>query len=376
MIDIGKPSLFELNAELGEEMNSKFRAAIIRIIGHVGDIHSLKRLIPFLLDPYESVAGEAFRAILRIGGPAAETQVLSKLVDLEVSRDFFKERVVDFGHFKTSPWLSLCWNIYQTKDLLQNTHTRISNFKSFAPFAASNSKSRGRTLRATQSQRGFLGLRKGNEKLKVSICKALGTIGAPDAESALKKAKKSRHKIVKSAAEEALLALEKKSGRTKGETQESLQKTVVEKPAKPRTEEKTIAPTVAINQEDENIETLNTQIPISGEDSYPDVSPDDETREISPLRPEDAVFDERPDNQDDITSVKEPTDFDPFLMDDAYDDSGDRLDEMETEYGFESFETEAGQSMKSAIGSIESELDEPAGEVRIIHVSVPTWPTM
>lgn len=232
LTNIGKPALSEIYSELKEEMAPKFRIAFLKVLGDAGDIHSLKKIIPFMVSEDEAISEESFRSMLKIGGPGAEQKVLDDLANLNFPLEFFKNRVMDFGS---------CKNQTMVKPLIEylggkgpfaqyvSPDIKIETINSLGRLGGPDSvKALGRVLTV---KKGFLGLGKGDEVLEVTACNALRRIGDTTAEKSLKKATKSKLKKVQIAAETALKAIklekqkeepsEEKAGETSMETPDS-----------------------------------------------------------------------------------------------------------------------------------------------------------
>jgi len=202
---IGQPAQAELYSELNEEMDDKFRAAIIRVIGEVGDVKSVVKLLPFLGHKNEAVNNETMRAMLKIGGPAAENKVLEALKSKEYSKEFFKKRLADFGVGKNVLFAPHLLEFLNGKGLfaryadpeLQVEAVRALGMIGGAEVVAGLSE-------LLTAKKGLFSRGKGNEKLETAACQALGRLGDPAAENALTKALKSKFPAVASAAKTAL----------------------------------------------------------------------------------------------------------------------------------------------------------------------------
>lgn len=210
LMEIGQPALNELYAELGEDMDDRFRAIIIRVIGEAGDVHSVVKLMPFLAHENLEVAAAAFRSMLKIGGPAAENKVVENLASLKFPLDFFKERVVDFGNCESAIVVEPLLDYLDGKGTFAqytDPEIEIQAVRSLRKIEGSRVVEGLSAL--LSAKKGFLGFGKGREQLEVAVCNALGRLGDRSAEKALNKAKKSKHKPVRFAAEQALKTLAK-----------------------------------------------------------------------------------------------------------------------------------------------------------------------
>jgi len=210
LMEIGQPALNELYIELGEDMDDRFRAAIIRVIGVIGDVRSVIKIMPFITHENMAVVRATFDALLKIGGPAAENKVLEGLSSFKYEAEFFKQCVIDMGANKSKGLVPA---------LLELLHGKGP----FAQYAGPEVEEQAvRSLsqiggpevvtglcEVLQTKKGFLGLGKGNEKLEVAAANALGRLKDKSAEPALRKAAKSKLKTVRSAAELALRHLSK-----------------------------------------------------------------------------------------------------------------------------------------------------------------------
>lgn len=209
LMEIGPAALTELYVELKEDMDFRFRVTLIRVIGEVGDVHSLPRIIPFLLHENEKVVDATFRAMLKIGGQAAETKILANLVDGTYEKSFFQDRLRDFGAYKNSVMVPHLVEFLAHKGPLKKYLTPENEVEAVNALGyIGGADSVAGISEVLLSKKGFLGLGKRNEKLETAACNALRRIGDPKGKKALKKAAKSNFKKVQVAAELALKHLD------------------------------------------------------------------------------------------------------------------------------------------------------------------------
>lgn len=201
LTDIGENALTELYFELNEDMDDRFRASIIKVIGAAGNVRSIKKIIPFLDDENESVRTETFRAMLNIGGPAAEAKVLENLKTFKATPEFFKSRVTDFGSFKNEGMVRpLLDYLDGNGDFAAYVVPEIQVLAVRSLGLIGTREAVDGLCHYLSTNKGFMGLKKRNEQVDLIICTVLGRIGNPCAVPALKKAEKGKFKSVKAAA--------------------------------------------------------------------------------------------------------------------------------------------------------------------------------
>ncbi|MCZ7582357.1 MAG: HEAT repeat domain-containing protein [Deltaproteobacteria bacterium] len=212
--EIGAAALPEIYGELAESLDEEYRTAFIRVVGEVGNVKSVLKLTPFLSDPSMNVRAEAFRAVLKIGGPAAENKFVEEMQQHDMKADFFKDRLHDIAN-AASPGLAA-----PLLELLngKGPFAKFANPEVEMLAARALSKIGGGDVVAGLSDalekkkglKSLFGGGKEREKIDAAICTALGRIGDKAAEPALARAAKSKHEAVRTAAQRALDAL--KSG--------------------------------------------------------------------------------------------------------------------------------------------------------------------
>ncbi|MCB1153286.1 hypothetical protein KDL45_06520 [bacterium] len=212
---IGAPALNEIYTELAEDMDETFRIPFLQVAGEIGNAKTVIKLLPFLSHYNEDVKEEAFRALLRIGGPAAENKVIEEFSNpkAEFSKEFFRSRVIDIGANE---------NKLMAAPLLEMLHGKGIFAKYADPeievaVVSALGKIGGKEVveglcDVLTAKRGFLGMGKGKEKLEAAICNTLARIGDASCIKPLKKASKSKYKSVQMAADNALKVLSGKVG--------------------------------------------------------------------------------------------------------------------------------------------------------------------
>lgn len=213
LTNIGSPALSEIYAELKEEMDTRFRIAFLRVLGDAGDIHSLKKIIPFLVSEDDEVAEESFRSMLKIGGPGAEQKVLDDLANLNFPIEFFKSRVLDFGIYNNQTMIKPLIEYLDGKgpfSQYESPDVKLEVINCLGRLGGADSVTAlGKVL---TKKKGLFGLGKGDEVHEVAACNALRRIGDPACEKALKKAAKSKLKKVQIAAQTALKLIGQQQG--------------------------------------------------------------------------------------------------------------------------------------------------------------------
>jgi HEAT repeat protein len=214
---IGPPILAEVYQELQEDMDENYRAVFLRLVGEVGDVHSLLKISHFYLDPSERIAGEALRSTCKIGGPAAAAKALEVFALRSFSEEFVKARMFDFGAYKLKGVVEALVAFFDGKGVFAKyTNSDIKAMAARTLGQIGGPEAVAGLCNVLTAKKGFLGFGKGDEKLEAAACTALGMIGDPTAEAALQKAAQSKFDAVRSAAELALKALKKKSAGTAG----------------------------------------------------------------------------------------------------------------------------------------------------------------
>jgi len=212
---IGQPALSEIYSELGEEMEDRFRIAFIKIVGEIGNVKSVVRLIPFFTHPNDDLREEVFRALLKIGGPAAENKVLELLGDGNFPGDFFRDRLHEFGTYRNRTMVNPLLDFLDGEGPFSKYPDPELPLLAVRVLSQIGGKDVVEGLgRKLETKKGFLGFGRGNkgkEKLQVAVCMALGRMGGLEAEGALKKALKSKFPTVRSAAQQAITALKPRS---------------------------------------------------------------------------------------------------------------------------------------------------------------------
>ncbi|HPQ67523.1 MAG TPA: hypothetical protein PKW95_00250 [bacterium] len=206
---IGPPALAELYAELNEEMDDRFRMLLIRVIGSAGDVRSVVKLMPFMTHANTQVVGETVRALLRIGGPAAETKMLETLTVTTFDSTFIKERIKDFGAYRTKVMVPPLLELLNGKGLFAahvDDEAQVLAVRALSQIGGPEVVTG--LVEYLTAKKGFLGLGKGNEEVEAAACNALGHLGDSAAEKALSKCLKSKFKKVQSAASVALKRLQ------------------------------------------------------------------------------------------------------------------------------------------------------------------------
>jgi len=216
--EIGKEALSELYMELREEMAGNFRIAFISVIGEVGDVKSLKRLMPFLTDPDDNVVEETYRAFLHIGGPGAVQKIVDNLRDLNFENEFVNKLIMDINTTKNPEMAPYLVELLDGKGPFSKYDTpeiRIEAANALGKIGGNDAAIGLSNI--LLKKKGFLGIGKRDANLEVAVCNALRRIGDPGTNKGLKKATKSKHKKVKVAAELALKAIlnKEESGRSK-----------------------------------------------------------------------------------------------------------------------------------------------------------------
>ncbi|MCL4235156.1 MAG: HEAT repeat domain-containing protein, partial [Deltaproteobacteria bacterium] len=77
-----------------------YRVAFIDVIGEVGNVKSVVKLAPMASHYNPDVRAAAFRALSRIGGPAAENKMIEELGKGSADAKFVEARIRDFGTFR------------------------------------------------------------------------------------------------------------------------------------------------------------------------------------------------------------------------------------------------------------------------------------
>ena len=213
LLKIGKPAVGELCTELGEDMNDRFRAIILLLIGQIGDVHCLKRILPFLVHENSHISETAYRAMLNIGGPGAEQKVLDDLSLFDFSGEFFKNRIADMGMFKNKHMVEALVLLLQGKGPFAKYKSPEVRLEAMdALIRIGGPQARDGLSDLLTAKKGLFGLGKGDEYLETAVCNALRRLADPEAKASLEVASRSRSKKVRSAAQQALKALSQMPG--------------------------------------------------------------------------------------------------------------------------------------------------------------------
>jgi HEAT repeat protein len=209
---IGEPVLPELYVELGEEMSDEYRAAFIRVVGLVGNIHSVKKLMPYLIHEDESVSEASYRALCRIGGPAAETLCRNHLTEDTVPKAFFRRRILDFGKFKNETTVPALIEFMQGKGPFTkylDPELQIEAARALGEIGSTEAIEGLTGL--VLHKKGLFGRGGVSEELKVAACYALRKIGNPCAKPALDKACCDKSNKIRAAAKSAIETLNRRA---------------------------------------------------------------------------------------------------------------------------------------------------------------------
>ncbi|MBZ0272584.1 HEAT repeat domain-containing protein [bacterium] len=206
--EIGQPSLVEIYGELAEDMDDRYRAAFIEVVGEIGNVKSVVKLVPFLAHPNEIVRGAAFQALLKIGGPAAENKVLDELQAATITRDFFRDRLIDITKHRAATFVAPLLEMLSAKGPFARFADAENDILAIRALGAIGGKEAAAGLAAVLGRKkGFLGLGGSDEKRDIAICNALGRIGQKSALGALEKLARGKPTALKSAARNAIDAI-------------------------------------------------------------------------------------------------------------------------------------------------------------------------
>lgn len=209
---IGAGTLPELYAEIGENMDDKYRVAFIDIIGEVGNVKSVVKLAPMLAHFNPDVKAAAYRALSRIGGPAAENKMIEELGKGGFDAAFIEARLRDFGQFRNRLPAAVMIELLQGRGALSK-FAGNEDIESAACVAlgqiggADAAAALSEVLSPKGGLLGMFGKVKAKEKVQAAACAALGRLGDPAARAVLEKATKSKSPAVQGAAKLALGAL-------------------------------------------------------------------------------------------------------------------------------------------------------------------------
>ncbi|MCC6157963.1 MAG: HEAT repeat domain-containing protein [Deltaproteobacteria bacterium] len=219
---IGAAALPELYAELGENMDDRYRVAFIDVIGEVGNVKSVVKLAPMASHYNPDVRAAAFRALSRIGGPAAENKMLEEIGKGSADAKFVEARIKDFGTFRNKGLAPVLIELlagkgvlakYATPEVEAAAATALGGIGGPEALAALS-----QLLSGKSGLFGIFGGSKSKDPVQVAACAALGKMGDPAAKDVLEKAVKSKSPAVQGAAKLGLQALAKSVRPAEGAT--------------------------------------------------------------------------------------------------------------------------------------------------------------
>ncbi len=233
---IGAAALPELYAELGENMDDRYRVAFIDVIGEAGNVKSVVKLAPMASHYNPDVRAAAFRALSRIGGPAAENKMIEELGKGPADAKFVEARLKDFGTFRNKGLAPILIDLLAGKGALAKIATpEVEAAAATALGGIGGPEALAALTQILSGKTGLFGIfggSKGKDPVQVAACAALGKLGDPAAKDVLEKAAKSKSPAVQGAAKIALQALAKTAARaTEGATPSTAPTRVTKAPA-------------------------------------------------------------------------------------------------------------------------------------------------